>query len=107
MSSFKSRFFRSSRSESSIKSSSLRNVINARVKPRASSSQAAVEEEIAVSDQNDSNEEIRHRVSYTKEQKLAAIIYATNTFKTHKNESTRSIIKYVAAKDLDITFVML
>jgi hypothetical protein len=92
MSSFKSRRF-----DSVAKSSSLHSVAAARVK-----SQSAVSDH----DQNESNEEVRHRVSYIREQKLAAINYATITFKSHKNESTRSIIKYVAAKDLEITSVI-
>jgi hypothetical protein len=91
MSSFKFR-----RLDSVAKSSSLHSVAVARVKSQS-----------AVSDQNESNEEVRHRVSYIREQKLAAINYATITFKSYKNESTRSIIKYVAAKDLEITSVML
>jgi ribosomal protein S20 len=93
MSSFKSR-----RLDSVAKSSSLHSVTAARVKSSSA---------VSGHDQNESNEEVRHRVSYIREQKLAAINYATITFKSHKNESTQSIIKYVAAKDLEITSVML
>ncbi len=65
MSSFKSR-----RLDSVVKSSSLHSVEEARVKFKASC-------QSAVSDQNESDEEVRHRVSYIREQKLAAINYAT------------------------------
>jgi adenylate kinase family enzyme len=102
MSSFKSRRF-----DSSAKSS-LRSVAETRVKFKTSSQTNA--SQAAVFDQNQddaSNEEVRHRISYTREQKLAVINYATITVKTHKDESTRSINKYVTAKDLDIILVML
>ncbi len=91
-----------------IRKSSLCNVAETRVKFKTSSQTDA--SQAAVSDQNQddaSNEEVRHRILYTKEQKLAAINYATITVKTHKDESIRSINKYVAAKDLDIISVML
>jgi hypothetical protein len=88
--------------DSSAKSSSLRSVAETRVKLKTSS-QAAIFDQ----NQDESNEEVRHRISYTREQKLVAINYATITVKTHKDESTRSISKYVAANDLDIISVML
>ena len=52
-------------------------------------------------------EETRRRISYTKEQKLGAISYATTTWKTQKDGSQRLISKYAAAKDLGITPAML
>jgi hypothetical protein len=58
--------FKSRRFDSVAKSSSLHNVEEARVKFKASC-------QSAVSDQDESGEEVRHRVSYTREQKLAAI----------------------------------
>lgn len=53
------------------------------------------------------NEEVRRRVSYTKEQKLEAISYATTTWKTQKDGSSKLISKNAAAKDLGITPAML
>ncbi|MCJ1225807.1 hypothetical protein MMC12_002456, partial [Toensbergia leucococca] len=56
---------------------------------------------------DDSDEEIRIRVSYTREQKLAAITYAITFTKPDKNGVMKLIIKYEAAKKLKITPTML
>ncbi len=92
--------FKSRRFDSSIKSSSFRNVTETRVKFKTFS-------QTAVSDQDESNEEVRRCISYIKEQKLVLINYATITLKTHKDESTRSINKYVAAKNFEIISAMI
>jgi hypothetical protein len=63
--------------------------------------------EIDESTETADTEDVRRRISYTREQKLEAINYATITCKTQKNESTKLISKYAAAKDLDITSTML
>lgn len=52
------------------------------------------------------NQEIRKRISY-KEQKLAAISYATTIWKTNENCSMELITKYKAAADFGITTAML
>lgn len=52
-------------------------------------------------------EVIRRRISYTKEQKLRAISYATTTWRTQKDGSSKLISKHAAAKDLGITSAML
>ena len=51
--------------------------------------------------------EIRRRISYTKEQKLAAVSYATTTWKAKKDGSLELISKNSAAADLGITTAML
>lgn len=49
----------------------------------------------------------RRRISYTKEQKLAAISYATNTWKAKPDGSMELITKYRTAANLGITTAML
>ena len=53
------------------------------------------------------NEVTRRRTSYTKEQKLRAIRYATTTWRTQKDGSSQLISKHAAAKELGITTAML
>lgn len=61
-----------------------------------------------VSGENDEDiENIRRRISYTKEHKLGAIRYASTTWKTHKDGTSKLISKRAAAKDLGITPAML
>lgn len=55
----------------------------------------------------DENNAVRRRISYTREQKLGAISYATNTWKIRKNESSQLISKRAAANHLGITRSML
>ena len=52
-------------------------------------------------------DEIRRRISYTKKQKLAAVGYALNTWKTIADGSRELISKYKAAANLGITTAML
>lgn len=64
------------------------------------------------SEENPSNVDIdddiiRRRKSYSREQKLAAISYATTTWKTQKDGSLKLISKYEASKNLGITTAML
>ena len=53
------------------------------------------------------NHKTRRRISYTKEQKLAAVSYATTTRKANKNKSMELISKYSATANLRITTAML
>jgi hypothetical protein len=54
-----------------------------------------------------SNDEVKRPKSYTREQKLRAINYATTTWNTQKNGSLKLISKYEAAKNLEIIIAML
>ena len=56
---------------------------------------------------DDEHDAPRHRVSYTREQKLAAISYAQTTWKSQKDRSMKLISKYAAANNLGITTTML
>lgn len=56
---------------------------------------------------DDKDSEIRKRILYTKEQKLAAISYATTTWVTNKDGSLKLISKYCACLNLNITPAML
>lgn len=58
-------------------------------------------------DEDEDEEKPRRRISYTKEQKLAAITYATTTWKVKKDGSSQLISKHAAAKELGITPAML
>ena len=55
----------------------------------------------------DDEDEMRRRISYTREQKLAAISYAETTRKQQKNGGLKLISKYAAAANLGITTAML
>ena len=61
----------------------------------------------ALGDNSDEHDASRHRLSYTREHKLAAISYAQTTWKTQKDGGLKLIRKYAAAKDLGITTAML
>ena len=60
-----------------------------------------------VSNRNSDDEITRRRKSYTRENKLAAINYATTTWKTQKDGTLKLISKYEAAKNLGIDLAML
>ena len=62
--------------------------------------------DVGIENEEDS-EAPRRRISYTKEQKLRAISYATTTWRTQKDGSSQLISKHAAAKDLGITTAML
>lgn len=53
------------------------------------------------------DDEIQKQISYTREQKLAAISYAMTTWKSQKDGSLKLISKYSAAQNLGITTKML
>lgn len=53
------------------------------------------------------DDEVRRQVSYTREQKLAAITGATTTRTTNKHGLSKPISKYAAAQQLGITTKML
>ena len=53
------------------------------------------------------DDKVHQQVSYTREQKLATITYATTTWMTDKNGSSKPISKYAAAQQLGITTKML
>ena len=55
----------------------------------------------------DSNHGVHRRISYTKEQKLAAISYVKTTWITQADDSLKLITKYCAAANLGITTAML
>lgn len=55
----------------------------------------------------DDENEVRRRISYTREQKLVAIDYATTTWKQGKDGNPKLISKYAAAANLGITTAML
>jgi hypothetical protein len=55
----------------------------------------------------DDENEVRRRISYTREQKLVAISYATTTWKQGKDGNPKLISKYAAAANLGITTAML
>ena len=50
---------------------------------------------------------MRRRISYTREQKLAAISNTETTWKQQKNRDLKLISKYAAAANLGITTAML
>ena len=52
-------------------------------------------------------DETRKRISYTREQKLAAVSYATTTYKVLNDGSLKIISRYAAAQNLGITTKML
>ena len=54
----------------------------------------------------DEEDEMRRRISYIREQKLAAISYAETTWKQQKNGGLKLISKYAAAANLGITTAM-
>lgn len=58
-------------------------------------------------DADGQNPKMRRRISYTKEQKLGAISYATTTWKVQKDGSSKLVSKRAAAKNLGITTAMI
>ena len=60
-----------------------------------------------MNEEDEDEEDMRRRNSYTKEQKLGAISYATTTWKIQKDSTPKLISKHAAAKDLGITSAML
>ena len=100
------RSVKSSRSHPHI--SSVASLVEAQdVTSFVSSSQQESQSSTFSSFQNDSDEEEKIRVSYTREQKLAAITYFLTTTKPDKHNVMKPIIKYEAAKNLRITSIML
>lgn len=70
--------------------------------------QERAREKYPIDDEEGPDEDaVRRRISYTKEQKLAAVRYAKTTLKTQPDGSTKPITKYAASSDLGISTKML